>query len=572
VIPQDPGVPEPPLEALPTSPAPPIPPMPVDSAADGTTWAVQPPSPRKRRRWPWVTALVAAVLLIGGGAAAFVMLRGSSEKLLTKIPAQSDIVAVAYLDPSASQKVNLLRLANRFPPLGSTQKIRDQVNKTLDSALASVGLDHTDVTWVGSEVAVSVDVGSDGKTSGALLLVTSDEAAARASLEKIHNGPMGPGPWTTEDHGGVQVSVGPNLDYAVFNGIAVLGDTKEVVENIIDTDQGKLAALDTSAEFKTTMADLPTGKLGFFYMDPSYITKITQQNPALQTGALGPLGTDAVKGLAITISAQSDGIQVDTSTRYDPSKLSADQRAKLTTPQRPSALLSSVPSDAYGLISLVGLDKSIKAVLNQSGSQPQGQLPPGVSDLLDSLSGDLAMEVSPGASGTPSGAIIIGSKNDALMQSSLDQIASGIPRLLRGSRWQNQTYAGATVRYLTLSPGDSVGLPAGISAAYAVVNGEVVIASSLDAIHGIIDTAGGGPNISTNVSFVAASKAVPAGGTFLFFDVQRIVKDVRNQLPPDLQGSFDKSTGSYLQPVQWVAAGSGSDATHERQRIFIRIP
>jgi Protein of unknown function (DUF3352) len=569
VIPQDSGVPEPPSEAQPTPPIPPIPPMPVEAAADGTAWAVQPPLPRKRRRWPWVTALVAAVLLIGGGAAAFVMLRGSSEELLTKIPAQSDIVAVAYLNPSAGQKVNLLRLANRFPQLGSSQKIRDQVNKSLDSALASTGLDHTDVSWVGSEVAVSVDVGSDGQTSAALLLVTSDEAAARASLEKIRKGPMGPGPWTTEDHGGVQVSVSPDVNYAVFDGIVVIG-AKSAVENIIDTDQGKLAALDTSAEFKTTMADLPTGKLGFFYMDPSFITKITQQNPAFQTGALGPLGTDAVKGLAITISAQSDGIQVDTSTRYDPSKLSPDQRAKLSTPQRPSALLSSVPADAYGLISLVGLDKSIKAALNQSGSQ--SPLPAGVGDLLDSLSGDLAIEVSPSGSGTPLGAIIIGSKNDALMQSSLDQIASGVPRLLRGSRWQNQTYAGATIRYLTLSPGDSVGLPAGISPAYAVVNGEVVIASSLDAIHGIIDTAGGGANISTNASFVAAFKAVPTGGTFLFFDVQRILAEVRKQLPPDMQGSFDKSTGSYFQPVQWVAVGSGSDATHDRQRIFIRIP
>jgi hypothetical protein len=548
--------------------------MPVDAQADGT-WAMQPPDKPKRRRWIWVTALVAAVVLIGGGAAAFVLLRGSSEKLLTKIPAQSDIVAIAYLNPSAGQKVNLLALANRFPSLGSSQKIRDQVNKELDSALSSAGLNHTDVSWVGSEVGVTVDLQSNGTPAAALMVVTTDEAASRATLEKLRKGPMDSGgAWITEDHGGVQITVGPNTAYAVFSGIAVIGD-KAVVENIVDTSQGRLTSLDGSAEFKATMADLPTGKLGFVYIDPSYLTKITQNNPAFQTGALGSLGSDAVKGFALTISAQADGLEFDTSTRYDPTKLSADQRARMAAPVRPSALLSSVPSDAYGVITLVGLDKSIKSAIDRSGSSSSGALPAGVSDLLDSLSGDLALEIAPanpgGVTAAPGGAILIGSKNDPLMQSSLDQIASGVPGLLPGSHWQTMTYGGATIRFLAANPRDPSPLSGLLAPAYAVVHGEVVVASSLDSIRKVIDTAGGGANISSNASFAAASKAVPAGGTFVFIDVQSVVADVGKLLGPDAMGSFDANGGQYLKPIKWVAIGSSSDATHDRQRTFIYI-
>jgi Protein of unknown function (DUF3352) len=574
VIPPDPGTPE----------TPPTPPMPTD------TWAAQPPANPKRRRWPRIAAAVVAVLLMGGAATAFVMLRGAGEKLLNKIPAQTDVAVVAYLNPSAGQKVNLLRLQSHFPPLGTDQKVRDEVNKSLDSMLSGIGLDHSDAGWVGSEVAVTVDFQSSGDPAVALLFSTKDASAARSTMEKLQAGSAGADlTWTTEDHGGVQVSTGRSsgsdsgIVYAVFDGVAVVGNSTKAIENVIDTDQGKLAALDTSTEFKTTMADLPAGKLGFIYVDPSSIARITGQNPAFQTGVLGPFGTnsDAVKGLAVTVSAQPDGLAVDTSIRYDPSKLSADQRAKMVSPAKPNALLSSVPSDAYAVISLVGLDRSIKSALDQAGSQ--ASLPPGVSDLLDSLSGDLAIEASPASAGTPSGAVIIGSKNDAMMQSSFDQLASAIPaffagpantgpgQLSGGARWKTQDYSGATIRYLTVSPGGVVVLPTALSPAYAVVHGEVIVATSLDAMHKIIDASKGGSNVTTNANFVAASRAVPAGGTFLFVDARRIVADIRSQLPPDLQATFDKGAGQYLQPLQWIAAGFASDASHDRERFFVRI-
>ena len=576
MFPQDPGAPDPTPEPHPASE---IPSMPGTTPAAGDAWSMS-PSKRRRHRWPWILAAMVAILLVGGGATAFVLLRGSSEELLSKIPAQSDVVAVAYLNPSAGQKVNLLRLANHFPPLGSTQKIRDQVNKALDSMLSGVGLDHTDTSWVGSEVAVTVDFQSNGRPQAAFLLATADEGAARATTDKLHKGSAGADlTWTTEDHGGVKVSIGsssgaaPGLVYAVFDGVAVIGNSPKAVEDVIDTDQGKLAALNASAEFQTTMADLPTGKLGFLYMDPSSITRNLRQNPAFQTGVLGPSGSnlEALKGVALTVSAQSDGLQIDASTRYDPSKLSADQRARLTASGRSNPLLDSVPSNAYGIISLVGLDKSLKAALNQGGALSMQQ--PGLSDLVDSLSGDLVVEASPGGSGTPGGAIIIGSKNDAMMQSSLDQLASAIPGFFAGARWKTQAYAGATVRHLAIDPnpkGFAPGAPY-LSPAYAVVHGEVIIGSSIDAVHRIIDVSKGGPNISSSPAFIAASKSVPAGGTLFFLDVHRIVSDVRGLLPPDMRASFDKGAGQYLDPVQWVASGSESDSSHDRQRVFIRI-
>lgn len=71
-----------------------------------------------RQRGRRLLAIIAAVLIaLGGsaGAAAFFLMRGSSEELLQLVPASSEVVATAYLDPSAGQKMNLFALWISFP-------------------------------------------------------------------------------------------------------------------------------------------------------------------------------------------------------------------------------------------------------------------------------------------------------------------------------------------------------------------------------------------------------------------------------------------------------------------------
>ena len=124
----------------------------------GSSWGPwsegQPPASRTGRARRWLVVALATLLVVAGGgsAAAFFLMRGAGEELLQLVPASSEVVDTAYLDPSAGQKVNLMALANRFPALRDDQRFRQQVDDVLDEALQGAGLSHEDVRpWLGSQ-------------------------------------------------------------------------------------------------------------------------------------------------------------------------------------------------------------------------------------------------------------------------------------------------------------------------------------------------------------------------------------------------------------------------------------
>ncbi len=190
--PRDPTVPPeptppPPLDPPAAAPAPPPgladgpPPPPVPPAGDGP-----PPGSRPRGRRVLIAVVAAAVVVLGAGAAtAFFLMRGSSEQLVGLVPAEADVFATVYLDPSAGQKVNLLSLAEQFPDLGDEEDVSRQVDDLLDEALSDAGLTHEDVMpWLGSQLGVSVEIAEDGTPHAAALIATTDPDASRDAIEK----------------------------------------------------------------------------------------------------------------------------------------------------------------------------------------------------------------------------------------------------------------------------------------------------------------------------------------------------------------------------------------------------
>src|SRR6476661_6815734 len=102
------SVPPPPSEMQPPADGvrPPVPP-------DATQPVISTGTREPRSRAATIALLVGAAVLILGVAAAsaaYFLLRGSSEAVLNKVPSGADFVAVAHLDPAASQKMNLFRM------------------------------------------------------------------------------------------------------------------------------------------------------------------------------------------------------------------------------------------------------------------------------------------------------------------------------------------------------------------------------------------------------------------------------------------------------------------------------
>lgn len=552
---------------------PPMPPVPDIGTPEAT-----PARPKHRRTLVIVGALI-AVLLAAGGAAAFVTMRGAGEKLLDHVPATTDAVAIAYLDPGAGQKVNLLRIAHRFPQLGSSQQLHDNVNRALDSTLEGVGLDHGDLAWVGSEIGVAFDLPNLHGPTVSVLISTTDPSASQATLQKLRD--RSGGDWTSETYDGVTVwtaeddgTGGPSTQ-AVVDGVVVIGNSRSMVEGIVDASYGKVPQLQDDPAFTATMADLPSSKLGFIYVDAARLVDVLKQQPGFQTlststdpnPALANL--EAVQGFALSLSAQPDGLALDVTEHYDRSKLSAGRAAQLNAASHPNPLLTSVPQDAWAVASEEHVDQTIGSALAQA-RQASPQLDrmldaSGVSELLTALSGDLALEGgSGGASPTPSGALLLGTSNDAQTQSALDRIAMFVAHKAHLS-WTRSAYQGITINRLATGDED---LP--FTPAYAVVGHAAVVATSVAEMQQIIDTQRGGANITTSPAFVEARTQVPAGSVF-FLDVQAVVTDLRATMPEDQRARFDASAGAGLRHVAYIVSGSASTSESSRTRLFIRI-
>jgi hypothetical protein len=536
--------------------------------------------------------VVAVVVLVGAGAAgAFYMLRASGQEVLGLVPASTDVVVTAYLDPSAGQKMNLLALAHRFPALADQQQLRSQLNDALDQALASSGLDHTDLDgWVGSQAAVAVDFNPDTRaTSVAVLVASSDDGLAASTLEKAAKADGGT--LQRHDYRGVTVSFDDAAAFAIVDHVAVIAQDPAGVNRVIDTARGTIPNLAEDATYTDTISALPVGKLGLLYVNPADFVNLLDASPfgGQVTGQPGFDTLRAMRGIGVSISAQPDGIAIDSTIRYDPLKLDPTTRQQLDEPVHPNATLSFVPSDAFAVIGQEDLDVTLKQAADQALSTPQGERIRsrlGLDAAISALTGDSAIEIGHGTAAVPAGgALLIGVSDPAPVQHTLDQLAdlviaaqgSGFPFgptatfsdergsskavLVREPKpaWKTTTYQGTTIRYL-----QEPGLEAsGLLPAYAVVDGAAVIASNPAEIRKIIDTKAAGSDVTTSAAYSRALARVPRGSSTFYVNVEAIVAEVGGLLPPEVRQN--------LEPVKSLVAGSEDSSTHSTARFFIEI-
>src|ERR1700737_512277 len=194
----------------------------------------------------------AAVLALGAVSAAAVVLAGKPHCAREKVvPATADVIAVANLDPSVTQKVNLLRAVHSFPDYKTDKAITDKLDAVLkDSGLSFSG----DIQpWLGSEIGASVRlnlksaaVGSTADSPAAFYAVSRDDTKARAMLAKLRASKWAKNyRWKDETYNGITISVGTPTDtsgttgaYSIVDHVVVLATSSALIHEIIETDQG----------------------------------------------------------------------------------------------------------------------------------------------------------------------------------------------------------------------------------------------------------------------------------------------------------------------------------------------
>jgi hypothetical protein len=562
--------------------------------AELTDPGAPPPGPPPRRGFKVLGIALAALLIVVGaaGAAAFLMLRGSGEVILDKVPADADVVVTAYLDPAASQKMNLLRMASRFPALGDESHIRDQLNQGLDQLLSDVGMDHQDLAWVGSEVGLFVEAHDANDVPYALLIASDDDDAARAFIEEYRKGTEQRFGTTyhTVDHDGVEVTV-PTGDpsgqaaVALFDGVVVVGSSEAAVDAAIDTAHGGETIADDPG-FQRVTGALPDAKLGMAFVDAAHLADAFGDQLAAAGMTTGVTSISALEGIGVSLVAEPDGLAMDTVMMYDDDELTDGQRATLSAPDHANPLLADVPADALGMYAVEHLDMSIQDSIDQITRTTPGaadQLDQlgvtGPQGLLSQLTGDVAVEASTQGGDIPyGGALLVGTNDPGATSAWLDRTLRQLPlgrssyastedggiRLVQHpAKWVTRSHGDVTITYASGSD---------LPIAYAVVDDVAVVATSPDQIEAILEARSSGAAISTDPGFTAAIANVPTSDGVLYVDVPAILDSARRQLPPDVAKQFDEEVGTNLAPIEAVVAGSENTADEQRMRLLVRIP
>ncbi|TMF99049.1 MAG: DUF3352 domain-containing protein, partial [Chloroflexi bacterium] len=184
--------------------------QPVPPAAPAA--AVAPQSWLLRHRRLLIPA--GAVLALGLVSAAAVLILAKQTSSIEKmVPASADVIAVANLDPSVAQKVNLLRAVHSFPDYKTDKAIADK----LDLALKDSGFTFSsDIQpWLGSQIAFSAQLNlvKTENSPSAFYAVSRDDAKAQAMLAKLRASTWGKKfQWKDETYNGFAISIATPTD------------------------------------------------------------------------------------------------------------------------------------------------------------------------------------------------------------------------------------------------------------------------------------------------------------------------------------------------------------------------
>ena len=203
----------------------------------------------RRRRTPWVVAIV-AVLLVGGGAAAWAVLSffRQGAQPAEALPASTIAYASVDLDPSGSQKIDAFTTLNRFPAfkdqvgVSSTDDVRRKIGQAFVSDLGCDGVTYADdiEPWLGDRAAMAaVDLGGRDPVPVAVVQSTDDGKAqdALAAIAGCDRSGSGDG-------------------FVVSHGWALLTDTQAQADQVAAAaDHGTLADDPTYQKWNDRLGD-----------------------------------------------------------------------------------------------------------------------------------------------------------------------------------------------------------------------------------------------------------------------------------------------------------------------------
>jgi uncharacterized protein DUF3352 len=554
----------------------------------------------------------AAALAIAGtaAAAALVLALRPTPSIEKMVPASADVIAVANLDPSVAQKVNLMRAVHSFPDYKTDKAITDK----LDEAFKDSGFTFTgDVQpWLGSEIGFSarIQLVNTETSPAAFYAVSRDDAKARAMLAKLRASTWGKKyQWKDETYNGFTISSGtPTVTsekanaYSYVDHVVVIATSSALIREIIDTEQGRAPRLVDSSDYKATIAGLPSDRLGLVYVNGKSLVRDVRKDmattPAMSLALRNVNDIDALQGIGATLSANGDGLVADLLVKLDQSKLAPATRQALAQAGRTDTVVRWIPRASDAFLAISNLNQTIQTLLDQAGSGAStkastdtiGLTGPG--GVLPHLTGDAGLEVDWGRNGLPAGAILLGTNDSKSMNAFFGRLlvlaegaaGSGFSGSGAGSsfgssggatsplagRVTTSTYRGVVITSWT-SP--MLGQASLFTPSYAVLDGMGILASTPSEVKAIIDTHKDGATIASDPTYKTASAAsLATSSAIIYVDVAKLLTAIRES-PFGSQAGLgaDSTLSANLGPIRAVMLTAASQADKAVERLFVII-
>lgn len=186
-----------------------------------------PPQPAGRSRLPILLAIgagAAAVAVAGVALALSGFLGGGGSQPEDVVPASAVAFAKIDLNPAASQKLAVYRLAQRFPTTQDRVKSEDAVKDQLLSALfdsdGDVDYDRDIAPWIGDRVGLAALPGAGEEPDVLAAIAYTDRDGAESAMRRLQ-----------EDDDETFFAFSDAADYVL------LGETQAVVDAAAKTEQ-----------------------------------------------------------------------------------------------------------------------------------------------------------------------------------------------------------------------------------------------------------------------------------------------------------------------------------------------
>ncbi len=246
------------------------------------------PGNDNRKRLIAVGAIVAGGAVIAGGAWAATSFFATGSQPAEALPDSTIAYFSVDLDPSGGQKIEAIKMLKKFPAfddkvdLETDDDIRERMFEEITKSGECDGLDYdADVKpWLGSRAAMAaVDLGEDEPTPVGVVQVT-DSGKAEDGMATL-----------VEKCGGAEDDSAGG--WVVDGDWMVIGETKEIAQQVVDAKDGGTLASDSAFGQWTGEA----GDDGFMTM---YVAKAAAQyldDAAGMGSMLGDMSMDGMEGM-----------------------------------------------------------------------------------------------------------------------------------------------------------------------------------------------------------------------------------------------------------------------------------